>query len=103
MGVILIGLLLLATGCGGLESQIVGRWQGSADTIEFFSDGTVTIADPLMPLTGTYSFVDDNRVRIELGGLGALAGPFIVTVAISGDTLSLTGPDGSTDTYTRLP
>lgn len=87
---VMAALFTAVVSCGGAESQIMGKWQfvDSAETIEFFSDGTVMTGGSL-PMGGSYDFVDQNRIRIELGGLGSLAGPQIFGVQISGDRLTL--------------
>ncbi len=87
---VMAALFTAVVSCGGAESQIIGKWQfvDSAETIEFFSDGTVMTGGSL-PMGGSYDFVDQNRIRIQFGGLGALAGPQIFGVQISGNRLAL--------------
>ncbi len=43
---------------------------------------------------GKYTVVDDNRIKIEPGGLQSLAGLMLTKYVISGKDLTLTGPDG---------
>ncbi len=50
---------------------------------------------------GSYKFVDTDRMKWELGGMGALTGPIIVTVSISGNVLTLTMPNGNVGKYKR--
>jgi hypothetical protein len=86
------------------KSSIVGKWQeigGDNETLEFFKDGTVSAVAKRMTLAGKYSFVDDDHLKLELGGVGALAGPLIMRVSISGGELRLTDPKGELSTYQR--
>jgi hypothetical protein len=80
----IVALALLVSCSGG--SSIVGKWQeiGGDETLEFFKDGTISASSKEMALGGKYSFVEVDRMKVELGGVGALAGPMIMTVAISG-------------------
>ena len=91
ISIIAIALLATTMGCGGAESQIVGKWQmvDSPEMWEFYSDGTLTSSGGLIPMGGNYSFIDNDRIRIEFGGLGALAGPQVFQVEIAGDRLTL--------------
>ena len=69
--------------------------------MDLFKDGTITVAEKGMNLGGTYKFVDKDRIKVELGGLAALAGPFVATVSISGDESTWTMPDGKVSKYRR--
>jgi hypothetical protein len=86
-----------------LENAIVGRWKviNGAETMELFQDGTLTVSDKGMNMGGTYKFVDKDRIKVDLGGLAALAGPFVATVSISGEELTWTMPDGKISKYSR--
>jgi hypothetical protein len=72
--------------------------------MECFKDGTLAVSnsDKGMNLGGTYKFVDTDRIKVELGGLAALAGPFVATVSISGDELTWTMPNGQVSKYRRV-
>lgn len=74
----------------------------STESIEFFKDGTVSVVDKGMSMGGSYRFVDDNRIRIELGGLGALVGPMVYRISISRGELTMTSPDGDFLRYQRV-
>ena len=50
-------------------------------------------------LVGTYTFVADDRVKVEYKGRD----PYIVQVAIVADEMTLTFADGRTGKYKRLP
>lgn len=90
-------LLLVLTGCGGSNTQaaIVGKWQlvgltfnGNSTSIptdqinlqvQFYKENAVSInfiaSDASVGGDGTYKFVDDNNIRIEMpqGSQGLLA------------------------------
>ncbi|MBP7274822.1 MAG: hypothetical protein KBA51_01305 [Kiritimatiellae bacterium] len=85
------------------EDAIAGKWSKIGDTekMEFFKDGTITIATKSENLVGKYSFIDKDRIRVELGGVRALGGPFVASVSFSGDELTWTMPDGTAYIYTR--
>jgi hypothetical protein len=91
MLVVALALLTVTLGCGGSKSAIVGRWDmaDSHEIWEFYSDGTLTSSGGLIPMGGNYEFISSDRIRIEFGGLGALTGPQVFRVEISGDRLTL--------------
>ncbi len=95
--------LALLVSCSD-KSSIVGKWQGTGgdETLEFFKDGTVSAVSKGMPLGGNYSFVESDRIKMEFGGIGALAGPMIMTISFSGGDLSLTDPTGKSSRYKRM-
>lgn len=94
---VVVAAATLLVSCSS-KSSIVGKWQeiGSDDrTMEFFKDGTISdISGDGMSLGGKYSFVDDDRIKVELDGIAALRGSMIFRVSISGGELSLTDPEG---------
>ena len=101
--VILCGLLQLI-GCSG-QRGIVGKWQqtNGTETMEFLKDGTFVVENGGRPMGGgKYFVVDDNRIKIEPGGLQSLAGPMLTKYVISGKDLTLTAPDGGGDTKYHL-
>jgi hypothetical protein len=87
------------------KDQMVGKWQhqDTGEVMEFFKDGTATAYYPkpkeAQELVGTYTFVADDRVKVEYKGRD----PYIATVAIVGDEMTLTFADGRTGKYKRLP
>ena len=89
------------------QSPIVGKWQEVApktETLEFFKDGTVSVVNPAESISaaGKYSFIDKDRIKMELGGaIGELIGPQIMRVAVSGDEMKLIGLDGEVSVYNR--
>jgi len=94
---------LLSSCAAKPEDALVVKWKevGGTETMEFFKDGTVSIVDEGMSMAGSYRFVDKDRVKVELGGLGALMGPVVARVSISGEDLSWTMPDGKVSKYKR--
>jgi hypothetical protein len=87
-----------------VEKQIIGKWEPASekgDTLEFFSDGTLIVSDGGEQAVGTYTFLDETRIKIELSGFYALGGAAIRTVSITDDTLYMTVEDGSTSSYHR--
>ena len=103
---LLVGSIILALcACSSNpEDAIVGKWKeiGKTEVIEFFEEGTVSSTNKGISLTGKYSFIEKNRVKLEFGGVGALAGPKIRTVSIDGDVLTLTDSTGDEDKYQRI-
>lgn len=100
--ILILLFLLLSIGCLRQKS-IVGKWQPTSgtETMEFFKDGTVATEGGPMALTGKYTILDEKRLKIEFGGMGALAGPMMATYEISGDELTLTAQNGSVGKYRR--
>ena len=100
---LILSVVMLSACIQKPEAAINGKWECGTETIEFFKDGTVIIDSEKdsMSMGGKYKFVDDDRIRIDLGGLGALAGPIIYKVSISKDELILTDRDGKASKYKR--
>src|SRR5262245_17327950 len=96
-------LSLLVPCSSKLENAIVGKWSevDGTEMLEFFKDGTLTAVDKGRNMGGTYKFVDKDRMKLEMGGLGALMGPFVATISISGNELTWTMPDGKVTKYKR--
>jgi hypothetical protein len=86
------------------ETAIIGRWKeiDGSETIEFFKGGTVSIVDRGKSTAGDYRFLDVGRLRFDLGGIGAVAGPMIFSASIIGDKLILTDANGKATKYTRI-
>lgn len=98
----MLALGVLLTGCGSSPQQaIIGTWRGPCDfptssiafsQMEFLQDRTVLLDS----YAGTYSFLDNQRIKLQYGGLG-LAFTFTTTQ----DTLMLTDYAGSSCTLQR--
>lgn len=89
--------------CSKPENAIVGKWQevDGTENAEFFKDGTVSLVDNGMSLAGNYKFIENDRLRVDLGGVGALIGPMIFKVEVSRNELTLTDSKGKVTTYRR--
>lgn len=91
---------LLVASCGSdPKDDLLGKWEssGGASSVEFFKDGTIQNVSRIGVSVGTYTFVDENRIKIEFRG----AKPFIMTVSISGDELTVGMPNGQSAKYFR--
>lgn len=81
------------------KKEILGKWSEAdgAETIEYKADGTMTetLAGGDV-VKGKYSFPDAAHIKVDLEGpmsaMGAIVSPF----TIKGDTMDVTGIDGST-------
>ena len=117
---ILCAVVFLFVSCSK-RSSIIGKWQLQVDLqgqklsekemaeletyrikYEFFKEGTFTMSLLGTPNVGKYSFVEDDIIKIELGGMGSWAGPMLMRVSKSGKELSLTDPQGKVSTYERM-
>ena len=94
-------LLLLCVACKP-GAAILGKWQAEDGSIlEFFKEGTVTMAGGLIPVTGRYTIVNNKTLRLDLGGLWGLAGPQMFEYRVSGKYLTLVDSFGNTSELTR--
>lgn len=101
-------LLLAALACGGAgnpgpENVLVGQWQrdDGKETIEFSTDGSVTIEVLGATMEGKYKLLDDATVQMDISVLDeTVAGVFRFSLAE--DTLTLTSEDGISATYGRV-
>lgn len=101
---IVLMVFFLFPSSSNAKNAILGKWEETdgTETIEFFRDGTVNIVDKGRLIAGGYRFIDDDRLRLDLGGLGALAGSMILKVSVSGNELILTNPQGEVSRYRRM-
>jgi hypothetical protein len=80
------------------KKAIVGKWTEAdgAETIEYKADGTMTetLAGGDV-VKGKYSFPDAEHIKVELEGPMSAMGPIVSPIKISGDTMDVTGVDGS--------
>lgn len=91
------------------KKEIIGKWDRydpkhkGKETMEFFKDGTVSLFHESFgfPGTGDYKLIDNNHVKVNLGGLWSLVGPIVCKVSISANKLTLTFPDGDVAEYNR--
>ena len=94
------------------ENSILGKWtiieKNQVGTIEFFKDGTLSIATPRRSLPGTYKFNADGSFQVELvssgpSGTGSSGtGSLIIPGNITGEELSLTVPNEGVKRYKRM-
>ncbi len=103
--VLLSAVLMLQISCtsSGLEKEIIGKWVeiDGSEKMEFFKDGTIMVTESSLNMSGKYSFLEKNRIKVELGGLGMLAGPQIAAIEISNEQLTITEPNGKKSVYRR--
>lgn len=86
------------------KKTVVGKWKGSGtdETVEFFKDGTIASQSQGRILNGKYNIIDENHLKMELGGMGTLAGPIIVQYKFSGNELILTLQNNQTTNLQRI-
>lgn len=95
--IILFGLIMTSA-CGqSSEEKIIGKWKQvkGVEAIEFFEEGTFTVTGGPLPMGGEYSFVDEDRVKLQFGGLASLMGPKVVTIQFGQDQLVLVDGESS--------
>jgi hypothetical protein len=98
--IILCLVFALASCAGNPRDLIVGKWQkvDGSDMIEFYQNGTLNIKGTAGLFkksgTGTYKFIDDGRVKLEMGGSG-----IEVKITVSKEELTLTDPEGTVLKY----
>jgi hypothetical protein len=99
-----VSLIIFAGYFQNPKSKIVGKWRAANGNgwSEYFSDGSVTVNDGMASLSGKYTFLEDGRLKIEMGALGMTS---ITTwnVAFDGYTVTFTGDDGHKEVYRRGP
>lgn len=96
-------LILFAACTPSLEKKIIGKWNETdgSEKIEFFKDGTIIISENSLNMSGKYLFLDKNRIKIELSGIGMLAGAQTCTIEIINEQLTVTDSSGKTTVYRR--
>lgn len=97
----LVSLVFLGTACKSAP-KIVGTWEGeNGSSLEFFKDGTFVAKGGLLPISGDYSVLDNQQLRMDMGGLWGIAGPQVLGYRVSGKTLTLTDSLGNSVEMTR--
>ena len=80
------------------KSEIVGKWSDTegVETIEYKADGTFTetLAGGDV-VKGKYSFPDATHIKTEFEGPMSAMGPVTSAMTLKGDTMEVTGADGS--------
>ena len=66
-----------------LNKSIIGKWHiiGTAASMEFFEDGTIIYKESDTEFVGDYKHLDDTRLRLDFGGMGALMGPQVPRIS----------------------
>ena len=78
------------------EKEIVGKWADAdgADNIEYKAVGTFVETVGGESIKGKYSFPDAAHLKVEFDGPMSAMGAVVSKIALKGDTMDLTGPDG---------
>ena len=101
---VLILIAMILAGCAK-ERGIAGKWQreDGGETVEYQKDGSFIATEKNgQVINAQYFIIDENQMRFQMAGLGALAGPLILKYHLSGDELSINGPDGTPAKYHRM-
>ena len=102
----LIALCMLGAivGCSKPEDQLIGKWRDIKDgsTAEFIKDGTVIVHQSGMTVTGRYSVLEKNRLKLEFEGLFGLGGPQISDFKFENNKLLTSNKTGGWDTAVRV-
>lgn len=85
---------------GTALASIVGDWRAPRETavLSIQADGAYSWGR----IQGRFAGLDAQRVSMNVIENGKFAGGMPQKVALSGDTLRLTGPDGSTMLFLRV-
>lgn len=100
----LVACLGLFVAACSAKRSLVGRWEqiGGTEKMEFIAGGALSMFAQGISVSGKYSFIDDNHLKLELDGLFALAGAQTLTFSISSGELSLTDAKGAVSKYRRV-
>jgi hypothetical protein len=105
---VLAVLVLILAACGpSLQEQIIGQWElydqslGVSLVFSFKEDGALTIWIEDMPLEGTYTWIDEENIKITMTQEG-MSEDIVGKVEINDDLLMITGETGETDILTRV-
>lgn len=108
MCVVLVSFWLVACSESPQE-KIVGKWQAAGandgNILEFYPDGTITFEEAItgISVNGEYTFLNDEKVKIEMSGILALAGSTIYTISFADGQMMLEGQNSAgISTYSRL-
>jgi hypothetical protein len=100
IAVLILGLVLIFSGCGGGSGSIVGKWSNAerGETIEFTSDGRMLVdSDAEGSFEFTYK-IDGNSLVLGMEGFEATTP---TAFSLDGDTLTVTDPDKGPMVYKR--
>ncbi|MBZ0263488.1 hypothetical protein K8I28_02355 [bacterium] len=95
--ILFLALALIAISCGGLKGKLIGKWisDDQVTSVEFFRDGTIVFSAFGMNVAGTYSVLDEKKIKIDLSSPIALfSGTQIVKATTQKKTLVLVFDNG---------
>jgi uncharacterized protein (TIGR03066 family) len=101
-----------AEGKPNLKQALIGKWQLQNDredmVVEFQSGGKIKVSGKAnkkkgqeMVAEGTYSWVDDSSITVELKFENDVK-KATIKLALDGDLLTTTDPDGKNETFKRV-
>lgn len=94
-------MVLVMMGCSDPKEDILGKWKTTDAKMELFKDGTVSIEKKGTPFSGTYTVLEDNRLKMTLSAMG-MELTRVATFKLSDTELVLTAEDdGKVTTYKR--
>ncbi len=94
-------LVVLASSCALKPSwDVIGKWQkiDGIETLDFARNGTVAIMVGTTTYTVPYVFSDTKHISVQVGSLGSTK----VSVAVEGDIMTLTGPNGKVSKFKKI-
>lgn len=98
---LLLITLLFTIGCANTKDDIVGKWHNDVTNIEFFKDGTVSMVKKGTPMTGTYSVLENDRLKMTITVMG-MTMTRVAKIKLSDKELILTSEDdGKITKYSR--
>jgi hypothetical protein len=98
---LVLGLVVLASSCALKPSwDVIGKWQkiDGIETLDFARNGTVAIMVGTTTYTVPYVFSDTKHISVQVGSLGSTK----VSVAVEGDIMTLTGPNGKVSKFKKI-
>lgn len=102
--VCLCALTVSLGACSSTSSKIVGKWQAIAandrSAYEFFKDGTVLYYIGGEPQKGTWKFLDDGRLVVDIPVMGGEV--TIYNVTFEGDTAVFKSSDGRAQVFKKV-
>ena len=93
---------LLFVGCfAETKEDIVGKWHNDTTKMELFKDGTVSMNKKGTPMTGTYSVLENDRLKMTITVMG-MTMTRVAKIKLTDNSLTLVSEDDNKTTdYTR--
>ena len=92
---------LMMIGCSNPKEDILGKWKNTDAKMELFKDGTVSIEKKGIHFSGTYSVLEESRLKITITAMGMVITK-VAKFQLSDTELVLTSEDdGKVTTYNR--